>query len=137
MLNHCKTSQITIIVYDGDCIFCSRSMAWIARHDKARRVRFTSCTSLLGSELMRRHGIDPNNPSTFLVITDGQAFERSEAMLRLAVILDASVRPLLCLRIVPRPLRDVIYDWTARNRRRLIKGECPVPTQEMRERMLP
>lgn len=127
-----------IIVYDGDCVFCSRSMAWIARHDRQRRIRFTACTSETGSALMRSHGVDPLDPSTFLVIVGGRAYERSEAMLQLTRVLDRSVRPLGALRLVPAPIRDIVYDWTARNRRRLIRSDsCPVPSRDMLDRMLP
>lgn len=127
-----------IIVYDGDCVFCSRSMMWIAKHDKAGRIRFTACTSKMGSELMKQHGIDPLDPSTFLVLIDGKPYKRSEAMLQLTKVLDRTVRPLGALRVVPSPLRNVIYDWTARNRRRLINNQtCPIPSREMIDRMLP
>lgn len=130
--------DLVIIVYDGDCVFCSRSMAWIARHDRARRVRFTACTSETGAALMRRHDVDPLDPSTFLVLIGGKAYVRSEAMLRLASVLDPSVRPLAALRLVPPFVRNAVYDWTARNRRSLIRSrECPLPSKEMRERMLP
>jgi predicted DCC family thiol-disulfide oxidoreductase YuxK len=131
-------ASFVVIVYDGDCVFCSRSMSWIARHDRARRIRFTACTSETGAALMRRHDVDPLDPSTFLVLIDGRPYVRSEAMLRLASVLDPSVRPLAALRLVPPFIRNTIYDWTARNRRSLIRSrECPMPSKEMRERMLP
>jgi predicted DCC family thiol-disulfide oxidoreductase YuxK len=132
-----KTSP-TIIVYDGDCVFCSRSMGWIARNDTYDRIRFTACTSPTGSRLMREHGLDPLDPSTFLVLMRGEAYQRSEAMLRLVDELDPKVRPLAALRLVPTPVRDAIYGWTARNRRHLMgRDQCPVPSKEMRDRMLP
>jgi predicted DCC family thiol-disulfide oxidoreductase YuxK len=126
-----------LIVYDGDCVFCSRSMAWIVEHDVHDRIRLTPCTSETGSTLMRTHGIDPDDPSTFLVVIDGRPYVRSAAMLALVPILDRTVRPLSLLRLVPSPLRDAVYGWTARNRRRIIKGECPVPSAAMRSRIIP
>jgi predicted DCC family thiol-disulfide oxidoreductase YuxK len=136
--NQSSAKDVITIVYDGDCLFCSRSMAWIARHDRARRIRYTACTSETGSRLMRQHGIDPSDPSTFLVLKGGKAYVQSEAMLQLATALDPIARPFAALRLVPRPIRDFVYGWTARNRRRLLRSrECPVPTVAMRERMLP
>lgn len=126
-----------IVVYDGDCVFCSRSMAWIVAHDAKRRIRLTSCTSETGSRLMRLYGIDPDDPSTFLVVVDGVPHVRTDAMLAIVPLLDASAQPLRAMRVVPRRLRDAIYGWTARNRRLLIKGACPVPDAGMRERMMP
>lgn len=133
------SDRTVIIVYDGDCVFCSRSMAWIARHDHDDRIRFTACTSETGSALMREHGLDPLDPSTFLVLMEGRAYVRSEAMLRLTRVLDRAARPFGVLRLIPAVIRDGIYGWTARNRRRLMgrDGACPVPSPEMRARMLP
>ena len=87
---------------------------------------------------MRENGVDPLDPSTFLVLKDGKVYERSEAMLQLASILDPAVRPLVGLRLIPTAIRDAIYNWTARNRRRLMANrQCPVPSPEMRERLIP
>lgn len=131
-------SPSVVIVYDDDCVFCSRSMSWIAAHDSARRVRFTACTSPEGGDLMRRHGVDPLDPNTFLVLIGDVPYVRSEAMLRLTKILDPSVRPFGLLRAVPTPIRDAVYGWTARNRRRIIRSDvCPVPSRDMIDRMLP
>jgi len=125
-----------VIVYDGDCVFCSRSMAWVARHDDMNLVRFTACTSSMGRQLMEERGLDPADPSTFLLILDGQAYVRSEAMLRVVALLDRPARMLGAMRLVPRPVRDVVYDAVARNRRRIIRGKCPVPTSELQSRMI-
>lgn len=134
--SHPDLTDKVIIVYDGECVFCSRSMAWIVDHDVHDRIRLTPCTSPLGSDLMREHGIDPDDPSTFLVIIEGQPFVRSRAMLKLVPLLDARAQPLRVFGLIPDPVRNVVYDWTARNRRRLIKGDCPVPSREMTRRMI-
>lgn len=131
-----ELSDKVVIVYDGECVFCSRSMAWIVKHDVHDRIRLTPCTSDLGTRLMRQHGIDPTDPSTFLVIIEGQPYVQSRAMLELVPLLDAKVQPLRAFGIIPDPVRNVVYDWTARNRRRLIKGDCPVPSAEMTRRMI-
>jgi len=125
-----------VIVYDGDCIFCSRSMAWVARHDDMNLVRFTPCTSPLGRQLMDERGIDPADPSTFLLILEGQGYVRSDAMLRVVALLDRPARMLGVMRLVPRPLRDAVYDTVARNRRRIVRGECPMPTRDLQSRMI-
>jgi len=125
-----------LIVYDGACVFCSRSMTWIVAHDAHDRIRLTPCTSDTGSSLMAEHGIDPTDPSTFLVVIDGRPYTRSDAMLALVRLLDRTAQPLRAFRLVPRALRDTVYDFTARNRRRIIRGGCPVPSAAMRARMV-
>lgn len=133
---HVNDFDGALIVFDGDCIFCSRSMDWIVRHDTYDNIRLTPCTSEMGSRLMRQHGINPEDPSTFLVLKNGKAYTRSKAMLELVPLLDKSVRGMAFFGLIPSGLRDVIYNWTARNRRKLVKGACPVPTQAMIDRMV-
>lgn len=131
------TTARAVVVYDGDCVFCSRSMAWIVAHDVHDVVRLTPCTSDTGSMMMLAHGIDPADPSTFLAIVDGVPYVRSAAMLALVPLLGDSVQLLRAFRLVPGMLRDAVYDWTARHRRSLMRGICPVPNEAMRRRMLP
>jgi len=125
-----------VIVYDGDCVFCSRTMSWIARHDDMGIIRFTPCTSTLGKQLMMDRDIDPDDPTTFLLVVEGRGYVRTEAMLRIVALLDRPARVLGLLRIVPTKLRDAVYDIVARNRRRLVSGACPMPTEDMKRRIL-
>jgi predicted DCC family thiol-disulfide oxidoreductase YuxK len=133
---HVNDFEGALIVYDGDCIFCSRSMDWIVRHDTYDNIRMTACTSEMGARLMRKHGIDPSDPSTFLVLKNGRAYTRSAAMLELLPLLDKSIQGMKVFRYIPGPVRDMIYNWTARNRRKLVQGSCPVPTPAMMDRMV-
>lgn len=126
-----------IIVYDGDCPFCSRSMRWVAQNDVRERLSFTSSTSATGSELMRRHGIDPSQPSTFLLVEGDQGYVRSDAALRVIEMLGTRARHLRHLRKVPRFVRDAIYDRIALNRRRIVPKACLKPSDQMLRRMIP
>jgi predicted DCC family thiol-disulfide oxidoreductase YuxK len=126
-----------VILYDGVCVFCSRWVRFVATRDKAKRFRFTAIQSPYGARLAQALGIDPADPDTNAVIHGGIAWFKSDAAL---TVLGAQpgwgwVR---AFRIVPKPLRDAVYNLVARNRYRIFgKYEaCFVPDAEMRARVL-
>src|SRR5580704_2359028 len=104
-----------LIVYDGVCVLCSRSIRFVAAHDRAARFRFVPLQSAYGRQLAERHGISVEAPDTFVAIIDGAASFRSQAWLNIMARLPGFGWTGI-LRIVPRPLRDAAYDLIARNR---------------------
>jgi predicted DCC family thiol-disulfide oxidoreductase YuxK len=127
-----------IVLFDGVCNLCSRSVAFIIEHERESTLRFAAVQSKTGAELMQRHGLDPANITTFALILDNVAYTRSDAALRIARRLRGPWRLLTALRIVPRPLRDFAYDLVARNRYRWFgrRDACMVPTPELKARFL-
>ena len=67
--------------------------------------------------IAHRYGIDPESPTTFILVDGGEAFVRSEAALRILEQLPGW-RWAGLLRAVPRTVRDRLYDVVARNRYR-------------------
>jgi predicted DCC family thiol-disulfide oxidoreductase YuxK len=126
-----------VILYDGVCVFCSRWIRFVAARDKARHFRFTAIQSGYGTRLAQAFGIDPDDPDTNAVIHGGVAYFKSDGALTVLSNLPGWgwVR---ALRFVPKPLRDAVYNFVARNRYRIFgKYEaCFVPDVEMRARVL-
>ena len=108
-----------IMVFDTNCVLCSGAVAFILKHERDRALRFAGAWSDTGLALAARHGFtraDLN--ATFLVITAGQALARSDGALAVAGHLRAPWRWLRMMRLVPRPVRDAVYDLVARRRYR-------------------
>jgi predicted DCC family thiol-disulfide oxidoreductase YuxK len=126
-----------VILYDGVCVFCSRWVRFVVVRDVRRRFRFTAIQSGYGTRMARALGIDPADPDTNAVIHGGKAFFKSDAALTVLSNLPgwSWVR---ALRLVPRPIRDTVYNLVARNRYRIFgKYEaCFVPDAELRARVL-
>ena len=127
-----------IVVFDGVCVACNRSVDFLLRHDCSKRYRFAAMQSPAGHALVAAHGIDPANPASFLLLEGGRAFRDSEAALRVLSGLGGAWR---CARIalfVPRALRDAAYRWVARHRYRWFgtRETCRVPTPAEAERFL-
>jgi predicted DCC family thiol-disulfide oxidoreductase YuxK len=126
-----------LILYDGVCVFCSRWIRYIATHDVGRRFRFTAIQSDYGTRLARAFNIDPNDPDTNAVIHGGVAHFKSDGALMTLSLLPGW-RWVRALRLIPKPIRDAVYNLVARNRYRIFGkyDECFVPDAEMRARVM-
>ncbi len=127
-----------VVVFDGVCNLCSGAVAFILARERDHLIRFAAAQSAAGRELLSEFGLDPEKLATFVFIEGGSAHVRSDAALEVARHLRFPWRALRILRIVPRPLRDFLYDLIARNRYRWFgkRQSCMVPTAELRSRFL-
>jgi predicted DCC family thiol-disulfide oxidoreductase YuxK len=127
-----------IMLFDGVCNLCSGSVQFAIARDPAAKLRFAPIQSALGQEFLRRRGLPTEVFETFYVIDNGRVFEKSAAFLRMARYLRWPWPLLRAIWIVPRPLRDWLYDRIARNRYRLFgrRETCLIPTPEIADRFL-
>ena len=126
-----------MLVYDGDCGFCSRSVQFILRHERRRDLLFVPRESDLGKDLRRRFHLEA--VESMLWVCDGEVAIESGAVLRAASYLGGFWAVLAAIgSVVPTPIRNWAYRWIARNRRRLSSaaGMCFVPSAEQRARFL-
>ena len=127
-----------VILIDGDCSFCNHSARFVIARDAAARFAFASLQSEVGRTLLKKHGvaIDPEAPSTMVLIAGEKVYTKSSAALRVAAQLGFPWQLAAAGLILPKLLRDKAYDFVARRRHRLVKGECPLPSPEERSRFL-
>jgi predicted DCC family thiol-disulfide oxidoreductase YuxK len=126
-----------VILYDGDCLLCSRWVKWVVRHDPVGMFRFTMIASPRGRAMAIQLGIDLDDPETNAVIIDGRAHLYSDAALAISGRLPG-YRWTRVLKAVPKPLRDAFYKMVARNRIRWFgrPEACDVPGPEIRARIM-
>jgi predicted DCC family thiol-disulfide oxidoreductase YuxK len=126
-----------VILFDGVCVFCSRWVRFIVARDAAARFRFTPIQSPYGTRLAQVLGIDADDPDTNGVIFGGVAYFKSDGALTVLSCLPgwSWVRVLF---VVPRPLRDAVYNLVAKNRYRIFGkyDACIVPDAGLRARVL-
>ncbi len=131
-------SDPPIILFDGVCNLCAWSVQFIIKRDPHRIFRFASLQSETGRAIMRQHGLDETSLDSFVLVENGCAWRESDAALRVCRHLPWPWRWLpLCL-MIPRILRDPVYQFIARNRYRWFgkSDTCMMPTSEMRGRFL-
>jgi predicted DCC family thiol-disulfide oxidoreductase YuxK len=126
-----------VILYDGVCVFCSRWIRFVAARDRDRRFRFTAIQSGYGTRLAQAFGIDADDPDTNAVIHGGVAYFKSDAALTVLSNLPGWGWTRV-LRLLPKPLRDAVYNLVARNRYRIFGkyDESFLPDAEMRARVI-
>jgi len=140
--NHPATSPV--LLYDGACGFCAESVQLVLRHDRAGTLRFAALDSDFGRAVRGRHPELAGVDSVVLLLPAEQApngervLTRSAAALAVADYLGGAWRTARLARLVPRSLRDRVYDFVARHRHRLRPGgpQCVVSTPEQRDRFL-
>ena len=111
------SSDGPILVFDGVCVLCSRSVQFVLRHDRGKQFRFATTQSPTGARLMTAHGLDAAKPASVLLIDGECAYAESSALIRVLRVFGGAW-PLLAglLWIVPKPLRDVGYRAIAKRR---------------------
>lgn len=127
-----------VLVFDGMCNLCSQSVLFIIKRDKQAVFRFAPLQSEAGRHLLKQYGIDPGNVDSLLLIKDGNAYIKSEAALRLVKELQGSWKFLSVFTVIPKPIRDWLYDLVAKNRYKWFgkKDACIVPTEDIKTRFL-
>ena len=134
-----QPDEAPVLVFDGVCVLCSRWVRFVLRHDRRQRVRFAAMQSVSGRALLSAHGLDPDDPTSFLLLEGGRAYQQTDAILRLLAGLGGAWRATAVLRLLPAPLRDALYRTVARNRYRWFgrNDTCLVPPADARQRFLP
>jgi predicted DCC family thiol-disulfide oxidoreductase YuxK len=127
-----------IVVFDGYCALCSGWANFVLRHDRRCAFRLLRAQSPLGHALCVHYGLDPQDYETNILIADGRAFFKSESSIRMLEGLGFPWKLAAVFRIVPRPLRDRMYNFIARNRLRFFgkRATCYVPEQRYDDRFL-
>lgn len=143
-----ESSPRLLVVFDGRCGLCHRSVRWLARRDRRDRLRFAPSESPRAADLLARHGAgapdSASGPGTILVVqgfggAEERVLVRSDAVLALLAELPWPWPGMAALLAwIPRPLRDLVYRCVARCRYRIWGRleSCPLPTPEERERFL-
>ena len=130
-----------IILFDGVCNLCNSAVQWVIERDKEGRFDFASLQSQAArrelESVMRPEEIAALPDSIVLVDSDG-IHTRSAAALRIVRALGFPFALLGLGVVVPRAIRDTVYDWIARNRYRWFgrRDTCMTPTPDLAARFL-
>lgn len=129
-----------IILFDGVCNFCNRWVVFVIRHDKKGAIKFAALQSDAGKKILKEKNLLQfiDNLDTFIFIVNSKAYTRSSAGLRIARYLNGGWKLLYAFLIVPRSIRDAVYNLIARNRYKWWgkRSECMVPSNEIKSRFL-
>lgn len=125
-----------IIFYDGDCGLCNRSVAYVLKHEKGKNIFFASIQSDFTKQLFQSKGWKTPDLSTVYFLENEKLFEKSTAALKVSKYLKAPKSWLIAFFIVPRFIRDAVYDFIAKRRKTIVNEYCVMPTPEDRVRFI-
>lgn len=123
-----------IILFDGVCNLCTASVRFVIARDSRRRFRFASLQSAAAERLLGER----DQLESMVLVADGKSYRKSTAALLIAKRLDGAWPLLAAFLVIPRPLRDAVYDFIGRRRYRMFgkRDVCWVPRPDLAERFL-
>jgi predicted DCC family thiol-disulfide oxidoreductase YuxK len=129
-------NSVPTILFDGVCNLCNHSVQFIIRHDPRSKFRFAALQSGFGMAQLAHFGIAPGMLNTVILIQHGKAYQKSNAVLEIAKNLSGLWPAMYIFKLIPRFIRDGVYDLIAKNRYKLFgrRDECMIPTPELKSR---
>ncbi|MCM3567775.1 thiol-disulfide oxidoreductase DCC family protein [Neobacillus mesonae] len=126
-----------IILFDGICNLCNRSVQFIIKRDPHGCFKFASLQGETGQKLLKKHGLT-SGINSFVLIENETIYLESTAALRVCRRLDRGWKLFAGFLIIPRPIRDIFYKIVANNRYKWFgkKNSCMLPLPEWKSRFL-
>ncbi len=127
-----------VVLFDGVCNLCNSTVHFIMDRDSGL-YRFASLQSTIAQQLLELTTINPQNlEGVVLIEPNGQIFQKSDAAIRIAVRLKGLWPALRFFTVLPKGLRDCVYDAIARNRYRWFgrTDQCRITFPALQDRFL-
>jgi predicted DCC family thiol-disulfide oxidoreductase YuxK len=126
-----------VILFDGVCNFCNSSVQFIIKRDPKGLCRFASLQSDIGQAYLSKYNLG-DYADSFVLIEKDRVYLKSDAALQITKNLAGAWKVFYILKIVPRPLRDLVYSFIAKNRYKWFgkKAACMIPTPDIKSRFI-
>lgn len=128
----------SIILFDGVCNFCNKTVNIIIKHDRTDKFRFAPLQSVYSQDMLFKFGLSQQALSSVILIEEGQLFTKSDAVIKIAHQLSGWPQLFFYTKWIPKVIRNFFYDVLAKYRYRLFgkKTSCMVPSKKMQDKFL-
>ncbi|WP_316738108.1 thiol-disulfide oxidoreductase DCC family protein [Pedobacter aquatilis] len=125
-----------VIFFDGVCNLCNASVQFVIEHDKENYFKYSALQGNFAKEILPKFNINPSHLNSILLVENGKLYTKSSAALRVAKKLNGFLPLLYVFIIVPKFIRDWVYDIIAKNRYKWWgkQESCWVPTPELKSK---
>ncbi len=125
-----------IVLFDGECAFCNQFIVFLLKHNK--EMYFASLNSKFGRKLLTKNDLYNVKLQSIIYLKNSQIHIKSNAVLLILKDLGGIWHLMSYLRFLPIYFRDIIYEFIAKHRYKIIKAKkhCIIPNLEDRERIL-
>lgn len=107
----------SVILFDGVCNLCNHAVQTILKRDKKHYFKFASLQSDFAQKSIENHWLKTRPlPDSILLWENNKLYDRSAAVLKITKHLSGLWPVCSVFLLIPRFLRDAVYDFIARNR---------------------
>lgn len=127
-----------VILFDGVCKLCNGWSRFVIHTDKKQRFKLATVQSDQGQQILRHFNLPTDHFDTMVYIEKGQLYVKSSAFLKAISRFPLPYKLLTAFWILPRPIRDWLYDRIALNRYKIFGhyDKCMLPTADHLGRFL-
>jgi predicted DCC family thiol-disulfide oxidoreductase YuxK len=127
-----------VLLFDGVCTLCDGSVRWLIAHDKRQLFRFAALESAAATRLLAATGARGEGLDSVVLVVGTRLWTRSAAAIEVLCRLGFPWSLAAAGGIIPRPIRDALYDVVARHRYAWFgrQEQCLLPTPELKARFL-
>ena len=127
-----------VILFDGVCKLCNGWSQFIIKYDKQQHFKLCSVQSLEGQSILKHFKMPTDHFDTLYYVEGKQCFDKSDAFLNVINKLGLPWRLLYLFKILPKGIRNWLYDRIALNRYHLFGkyDTCMLPSKENEHRFL-
>jgi predicted DCC family thiol-disulfide oxidoreductase YuxK len=131
-------NQQPIILFDGVCNFCNSAVNFTIKRNTRANIQFAAMQSDAGQRILKQYSLPLNEMQSFIFIDQGNVYFQSTAAIRVCRYLRGLWPLCFGFMIVPKFIRDGIYNWIARNRYKWfgVRQECMIPAADVKARFL-
>jgi predicted DCC family thiol-disulfide oxidoreductase YuxK len=108
-----KECETPLLLYDGTCGLCNRSVLFILRYERRAILRFVSQQSVKGKDIMMEFDLSVSDQQSLILIDEGQVYLKSDGVIRAAILMGGYWKYFRFFRFVPLFIRDGVYDGIA------------------------
>ena len=133
-----KIDNRDFIIFDGVCVLCNGWVKFVLRFDRRENFHFVIAQSELGEEIYAQLGLKSYDYDTFIIVKNGEMFTKLDGVFALMSGIGWPWKILSIGKILPKPLKDWMYDRVAKNRYALFgkRDTCMMPTPEVKARFI-
>ena len=128
----------SILIYDGDCGFCNKTIMFVARNDKNNSFKFISSLSEFGTKLLLKYKIKGLEKATIILVeNESEVYIKSTAIRKVLLKIPSYKIFGYLMFLFPKKLSDYVYDLISKNRKLIIKYNiCEIPTAEIQKKFI-
>jgi predicted DCC family thiol-disulfide oxidoreductase YuxK len=128
----------SILLFDGHCSLCNATVDFVLKRDTRKKLLLASIQGPAGQEILKKYQLPPNYLDTLVVVEQEKVYLGSTAALRVARLLGGGWPLFYGLIIIPKGIRDRIYQWISSHRYQWFgrRATCRIPTASERAHFL-